>query len=352
MPNLYSLISVKKTILILAIVLGLVALSIAASAYYVLYAPNVAAQNNNGYYELYVPTGATYQTVVDTLRQNNALRYLSAFDFIAHRMNYPNKVKPGRYLLRGNMGNRAIVNLLRSGNQTPLDFTIHNIRTKSDLVHLVGKKIEADTIAFMQMLNDTLALDTAGFTPDNVLAMFMADTYQINWNTNSTTFFKRMYDEYNKFWTTERQAFADSIRLTPQQVVALAAIVEEEIRHNDEMPRIAGVYLNRLRTNMPLQADPTVRFAVGNFALQRLLKEHTEIKSPYNTYRRTGLPPGPIRIPSKLAIESTLHPEKHEYLYFCAKEDFSGYSNFAVTYQDHLLNARKYRDELDRRGIK
>ncbi len=301
---------------------------------------------------LYIPAGADYQSVLDSLRQRRLLHSERTFDWVAQRMNYPNKVRPGRYLLQSGMNNRRLVAMLRSGSQSPVEFTIHNIRTKADLVHLAGKKLEIDTIALMQLLNDTTILDTAGFTPDNIIAMFMADTYQLNWTTNHKAFFKRMYHEYNQFWTAERQALADTIRLTPHQVVALAAIVEEEVKHNDEMPRIAGVYLNRLRINMPLQADPTVRYAVGNFALQRLLKEHTEIKSPYNTYKRTGLPPGPIRIPSKIAIASTLKAEKNEYIYFCAKEDFSGYSNFAVTYQDHLLNARKYRDELDRRGIK
>ncbi len=333
--------------LLLALLLGL------GFLYYYLYRPNVAANYDSSKpYELFIASNANYQSVLDTLRKNEVLKNLHSFDFVAQRMNYPNKVKAGRYLLNGNMSNRALVNLLRAGEQTPVDFTIHNIRTKADLVHLVGKKLEIDTVAFAQMLNDTASLDTAGFTPDNVVAMFMADTYKMNWNTNEKAFFKRMYNEYNKFWTAQREARADSIRLTPQQVVSLAAIVEEEIRHNDEMPRVAGAYLNRLRINMPLQADPTVKFAVGNFALQRLLNEHTNIKSPYNTYRRTGLPPGPIRIPSKIAIDATLNPEKHDYIYFCAKDDLSGYHNFAITYQDHLVNARKYRDKLDRRGIK
>lgn len=342
----------RKIIFIIIALLLLLILLALGLAYYFLYAPNLSNKSANKYYELFIPTNASYETVLDTLRKNAVLNNISTFDFVAKRMNYPNKIKPGRYLLPANSSNRSLVNLLRSGEQTPIDFTIHNIRTQADLVHLVGTKLEIDTIVFAQMLVDTAALDTAGFTPDNVIAMFMADTYQMNWNTNETAFFKRMYNEYNKFWTSKRQDLADSIRLTPQQVVSLAAIVEEEVKHNDEMPRIAGVYLNRLRINMPLQADPTVKFAVGNFALQRLLKEHTEIKSPYNTYRRTGLPPGPIRIPSKIAIESVLNAEKNDYIYFCAKEDFSGYSNFAVTYKEHLLNAKKYRDELDRRGIK
>lgn len=342
----------KKSFIIIALLLGVLGAAAAGTAYYVLLAANVRLPNGAEEQALYIPTGATYQTVLDSLHQKGWLRSEQTFGWVAARMNYPNKIKPGRYVLQAGMNNRALVSQLRAGNQTPVSFTIHNIRTQADLVHLAGKKLEIDTVALLQMLQDTASLDTSGFTPDNIISMFMADTYQLRWNTDHKAFFKRMYTEYNQFWTAQRQALADSIRLTPQQVVALAAIVEEEVKHNDEMPRIAGVYLNRLRINMPLQADPTVRYAVGNFSLQRILKEHTEIKSPYNTYRRTGLPPGPIRIPSKIAIQAVLQPEKHDYLYFCAKEDFSGYSNFAVTYADHLLNARKYRDELNRRGIK
>ena len=201
-------------------------------------------------------------------------------------------------------------------------------------------------------MSDTAYLAQYNLSPDKVIAIFIANTYQFNWNTGAETFFKRMKKEFDDFWTDERKQKAEKQGITPFEVITLASIVDEETAQPDEMNKIAGVYYNRLRQKMPLQADPTIKFAVGDFTLRRILTEHLAINSPYNTYKNIGLPPGPIRIPSMAALNAVLNPEEHNYVYFCAREDFSGYHNFAATYEEHLINARKYRDELDRRNIK
>jgi len=343
----------KKILKIIAVLLLISLIVGGAAGYYLyqqIYVPNISEQKKE--YELFIPTGAKFQQVVDSLSKNKILKKTSSFEWVAQQMNYENKIFPGRYIIKRGWNNRELVNLLRSGEQTPLNLTINNIRTKEQLVSLVGQKLEADSVKFAQFLNDSTALAAINFTPENVISVFVSDTYEFWWNTNEKQFFDRMLKEYNKFWTEKRVAQAKERNLTPFEAITLAAIVEEETLKTDEMPRVAGVYLNRLRKEWPLQADPTVKFAVGDFTLRRILKKHLEIESPYNTYLNVGLPPGPIRIPMKKAIEAVLDSETHKYMFFCAKEDFSGYHNFAVTLREHNINARKYQRELNRRKIK
>lgn len=337
--------------IVVAALLAFVLTIAATAAYYIILGPNVRHKGTENI-DLYVPTGAVYETVLDSLRRKGVLQIWQTFDWVAQKMNYPSHIYPGRYVLRPAMSNRELVNLLRSGRQTPINFTIHNVRTKQQLIELVGNKLEADTAQFARLMSDTTMSDTLGFKPDNVISIFLSDTYQFNWNTSAEQFFTRMLSEYKQFWNEERRQKADTLGLSPYEVITLAAIVEEETAKNDEMDKIARVYLNRLKIGMPLQADPTIKFAVGDFALRRITNEHLTINSPYNTYKNAGLPPGPIRIPAKRAVEAVLNPAQHDYLYFCAKEDFSGYHNFAATYEDHLINAQKYHDALDRQNIK
>lgn len=340
---------------IIGIAISLIALgtiAIATGIYYFAFIPNVKAADNGAAQTLFIPTGADFDQVMQNLQQGNILKNSATFKQLATQMNYPKKIYPGRYILPPNMNNRDLVRLLRSGTQTPYEMVINNIRTKNQLIQLADSVLEATQPQLEALLSDTAALAQRGFTPDNIIAVFMADTYQFNWNTTAEQFLDRMVKEYNKFWNDERKAAAQAQQLTPYQVVTLASIVEEETVKTDEMPRIAGAYLNRLRTNMPLQADPTVKFAVGDFTLKRILQGHLDSDSPYNTYKVIGLPPGPIRIPAKNTISSVLNAEKHDYIYFCAREDFSGYHNFATNYADHLINANKYRRELDRRQVK
>jgi UPF0755 protein len=202
------------------------------------------------------------------------------------------------------------------------------------------------------LLNDPVYCESLGFTPTTIKAMFIPNTYEVYWNISAENLIERMKREYDAFWTESRRELAQKIRLTPLEVSILASIIEEESAMTDEYPTIAGLYINRLHRGMPLQADPTVKYALGDFTIQRMLKEHLQVDSPYNTYLYTGLPPGPLRIPSPKGLESVLNYQKHNYLYMCAKEDFSGRHNFAVSLSEHNRNAERYHAELNRRGIR
>jgi len=342
----------KKIIALLFLLILLVAAGAAYYGYELLYGDAVKDAPNADKHELFIATGATYVQVLDSLKKKKVLKSVWAFNEIAQRMNYPNKIYPGRYFVPNNMSNRALVQLLRSGKQTPYRFTINNIRTKGQLISHVSQVLETDSVELTALLNDTMYLENKGFTPNNIVSAFMSDTYEFNWNTNAKQFVERMLKEYKRFWNKAREQQAKARNLTTLQLVTLASIVEEETAKMDEMPKVAGVYYNRLKKDWPLQADPTVKFAVGDFTIKRILLKHLEIDSPYNTYKNIGLPPGPIRIPSKKAIEAVLQPTQHKYMYFCAKEDFSGYHNFATTLAQHNINAKKYQRELNRRKIK
>ncbi|OWY22591.1 endolytic transglycosylase MltG [Sphingobacteriales bacterium UPWRP_1] len=341
----------KRVFFTLLTVAGLLVTGVCIYAWLAVFGNNIT-KTDKEQHELFIRTGSGFEQVKQTLTDSNIINNPTTFEWVARRMNYPNKIYPGRYIIKPGMSNRSLVALLRSGKQTPYNLAINNIRTKEQLVTLVCSKLEADSTELKRMLNDTAYLTQYNLTPDKVIGIFIANTYQFNWNTGAEAFFKRMKKEYDDFWTNERIQKAEKQGITPFEVITLASIVDEETAQPDEMNKIAGVYYNRLRQKMPLQADPTIKFAVGDFALRRILTEHLAINSPYNTYKNIGLPPGPIRIPSMAALNAVLNPEEHSYVYFCAREDFSGYHNFAATYEEHLINARKYRDELDRRNIK
>ncbi len=344
----------KNALKIAALLLLLLLIAGGIVGYYLynrIYQPNVSAKEGQAH-ELFIPTKANFSQIIDSLSSNNILKNTATFQWVAEKMNYPNKIYPGRYLINEGLNNRELVNLLRSGKQTPYDVVIHNVRTKDDFISLVSSKLEVDSTNLAELLSDSIYLAQKGFTPENVITIFISDTYRFNWNTDEKTFFERMLKEYRKFWNETRLNKAKKQELTAHEVINLASIVEEETAKHDEMPRVAGVYLNRLKKGWALQADPTVKFAVGDFALKRILNKHLAIDSPYNTYKYTGLPPGPIRIPSKKALESVLNPEEHKYMYFCAKEDFSGYHNFAKTLREHNLNAKRYHKALNKLKIK
>ena len=246
-----------------------------------------------------------------------------------------------------------VARMLRLGEQTPKNVVINNARTPQQLAARLALQIEADSAQIASvLLSDSLARVYGFGSPLEMFAVFVPDTYQMYWNTSPQQIVKRMKGEWDKFWTPRRTQLLAQIPLTRMQAVTLASIVYEETRKTDEMPTVAGVYINRLRKGMPLQADPTVKYATGDFKLRRILHKHLKIDSPYNTYKYKGLPPAPICMPSKEAIDAVLGYSKHKYLYFCAREDFSGYHNFAETYSQHLRNARRYSAELNRRGIK
>jgi len=338
----------RKFIIAIVIIL-IIALGFTGLNYYLKYfGPNVTGQQEY----LYIHTGATFNDVFDTIKKEGIVKDSTTFYWSAQNMNYTKRVKPGRYRLREGMSNRKLINMLASGAQEPVTLSFHNLRLKQQFAGFVSKKIEPDSATILRLLDSAGFVRQYGFTPDNVYTMFLPNTYQIYWNTSPKKFFKRMYANYEKFWTQGRRQKAAEINLDPIQVSILASIVDAEALHDDEMPTIAGLYLNRLKKGIKLEADPTVIFAENDFTIHRVLSKYLSINSPYNTYLHTGLPPGPIMMPSVNAVNDVLNYKKSGYLYMCAKEDFSGYHNFAANLADHKVNARKFQRALNERNIK
>ena len=258
-------------------------------------------------------------------------------------------IHPGAYRFSQSDNCLTVYRRLKSGAQTPVNLTLPSVRTVGKLLKTVSHQLMTDSSNLARLLMDSTYCAQIGYSTETLPCLFIPNTYEVYWTMTPEAFVKRMQKEHDRFWNKERKAKAQSIGLTPEEVVTLASIVEEE---NAEKPMVAGLYMNRLHAEMPLQADPTVKFALQDFGLRRILHAHLETESPYNTYKHTGLPPGPIRIPSIQGIESVLNYTRHDYLYMCAKEDFSGTHNFAATFTQHLANARKYQQELNRRKIK
>ncbi len=323
----------KYSLFALLVTGGLVLLG----AYLVMFAPNV---KKDGF--LYIPTGSTYQQVQDSLQKHDFLKKPANFDIWQRAKEYYAYVKPGRYELRKGMTNRQLVNILRSGSQTPVKLTFTNIRTLNQFAKRISTQIEADSASLMAMFTDSRFLEENQISVPEIHAFFIPNTYELWWNTNALQFVERMKIEHDNFWNDERKKKAKALNLSPIQISTLASIVEEETRKNDEKPLVASVYINRLKKGMLLQADPTVKYAVGDFGLRRILNVHLTFDSPYNTYKNKGLPLGPICFPSVSSLDAVLNAPSTEYLYFCAKADFSGYHAFAKTYTEHLKNARKY----------
>ena len=334
----------KIIIIVILVILALVILA-GLKGYRAVMKSNVYTPEQKDF-SLYIPTGSTFEQVKDSLYTHGLITNTKSFEWWANRKDYPSHVKPGRYILKNGMSNYQLCNMLNGGLQTPVKVTFNNMRDIPMLAGRIGEQIEADSSEIVAFLNDITHIADLGFTRYTIPAMFLPNTYEFYWNTNAAQFTEKMKKEYDKFWNEERLAKAKEIGLSPIEVSILASIVDKETNKTDEMPRIAGVYLNRLRNGWLLQADPTLVFAVGDFSLKRVLNVHKEVESPYNTYKYLGLPPGPICIPSLASINSVLNAEKHNYYYFCAKDDFSGYHVFAKTLTEHNRNAEKYRKKL------
>lgn len=326
----------------------LVGLGIAVYVYKIFLGPSVT--DSQPYF--YVYTNDTYENVLRRIRTDNIVSDVKAFDYAAKAMKYPNSVKAGRYKLKKGMSNRRLIGNLRGGYQEPVKLQFANIRLKEDFAGFLGRNFEADSLQFISILNNEAIAEKYGFTTENFYTMFIPNTYQFYWNTSADKVIDRFYEEYKKFWNEERLAKAKQLNLSPTEVSILASIVRGEALHNDEMPMIAGLYLNRLKKGILLQADPTVIFAHQDFTIRRVLNRHLNIDNPYNTYRYKGLPPGPINMPPIVAIDAVLNPAQHNYIYMCAKDDFSGYHAFAETVAEHQINARKFQKALDERNIK
>ena len=300
---------------------------------------------------LYIPSGASLDTVIDSLQVLGALDDERAFRWLSERKRYARKVRPGRYRIERGMSLNALVDRLRSGEQEPVRVTFANIKHLQALAGKLGRTLEPDSLTFLNTFLDPELHEQWGVTEATCITLFIPNTYEFWWTTTPHQFVDRMRKEHALFWESGRNTKAKNIGLSAAEVSTLASIVQAETVQMADAPRIAGVYLNRLRIGMPLQADPTLKFALGLDSINRVLNSDKLVDSPYNTYRNKGLPPGPINMPEPRFIDAVLDAARHDHLYFCARADFSGYSDFARTYEQHLVNARRYQKALNARGI-
>lgn len=340
----------KKQLLVLLISGSVLTISMTFYFYQVFLSPNTLQDRQESYF-LKIPSGSVYSQVADQLYDEKIINDALSFSFVAKLLGYQELVKPGLYQVKPNMSNLDLVRMLRAGIQVPVKVTFNTIRTKEELAEKITANLEVSEEKLLELLQDSVYIRSLDFNEETILSLFIPNTYEFWWNTSAEGVFERMNQEYQKFWTEERKAKAAALGLSQKEVSTLASIVQAESQKSDERARIAGVYLNRLRAQMPLQADPTLVFALGDFTLKRVLNVHKEINSPYNTYLNQGLPPGPINLPDINSLDAVLNAETHEYLYFCAKEDFSGYHSFAVSYNEHLNNAKRYQQALNKANI-
>ena len=333
----------RRMLLLLALFFVFIVVAVFVFLHNYSYITKPIIQTENGEnVSLYIPTGADYQYVKDKIIAMNVLKSEKAFNWLAKKTNYDENVHPGRYVLVDGMTNQQLITMLRMGYQTPVKVVFNNMRTVEQLAGRISEQIEADSTSIVDAIYANDDVDATTFIPN---------TYEFYWNTTAEDFVNKMLVEYKRFWNESRLEKAQNIKLTQREVSILASIIDKETSKTSEMPRIAGVYMNRLNKRWPLQADPTLIFALGDYNIRRVLDVHKNIDSPYNTYKYAGLPPGPICIPSIAAIDAVLNAEKHNYFYFCAKDDLSGYHVFAKTINEHNRNAEKYRRALNKQKI-
>ena len=317
-----------------------------------IFSKNTKFSENELY--LYVPTGASYEDVKEIIAP--FVENMNRFEMVASKRSYPENIKPGRFLFTKGMNSYQLVKALRSN--IPVNLAFNNQERLENLAGRVGSQIEADSLSLMTSFKDSIFLKENGFTDENVLAMFIPNTYEIYWNTSAVKFRDKMIKEYRNFWNKQRTEKATKQGLSPIEATILASIVHKESVKKDERPRIAGVYLNRMRQGMPLQADPTVIYAIKKKSndfdqvIKRVFYNDLTMTSPYNTYVNIGLPPGPIAMPDITALEAVLNPEKNNFIYFCASVDRFGYHEFAATLAEHSVNAKKYSDWINSQGVK
>jgi len=340
----------QKFIFRLLLFLIVLALGAAYLLYEIMYTPNVWTKDGKPE-SIYVPTGAHFSDLENMLFSKGLIIHRSNFEWLAKKKNLSKLVKPGRYLISNGLNNNELIDMLRAGKQTPVQVTFNNVRDIYQLAGKVGRQIEADSASLIGLLSDSAYLAGMGKTTQTVSTIFIPNTYEFYWNSTANEFISRMFQESIKFWNKQRKEKAAEIGLSPQQVMILASIVEKETNKKDEKPKIASVYINRLQHGWRLQADPTVIYALGNYNIKRVLNIQKKVDSPYNTYRHRGLPPGPICFPSISSIDAVLNYDKSNFLYFCAKADFSGYHVFARTNRQQQVNADKYQEALDKLKI-
>lgn len=329
----------RKIILTLLILL-LLAGGIASYIYKIIYGSNV---ETNEPIEFYISGDDSIDNVLSNLKSNNVFSDHKFLDLIADKMSFTtSKPKPGRYTFNSGMSTYDVLNKLRLGIQTPIMLTIQGMRTIEDLAGFLGRELQHDSLHYLERIRTN---------PDKSLCNFLPDTYELYWSTTGNQFKDRMATYHKKFWQDKPRKIS-GIDMSPCEVYILASIVEKETSYDPEKADVAGVYINRLKRGMPLQADPTVIFSIGDFSIRRVLTRYLSFDSPYNTYLHTGLPPGPICMPSKSSIMAVLNAKKHDYIYFCAKADNSGTHAFAETLAQHNRNARAFQRWMNQRGIR
>jgi UPF0755 protein len=348
MSNETKTLSNKRKIIIAVVLIILFVIAFVGMQFYKVYfAGNVTDKEKY----LYVKTGLNMEGLFKELQNKGIVSDVGAFKKAALKMELYTNIKPGRYTLTRGMTNRTLINMIKAGNQEPVVLKFQNLRKKENFASYLSKQLEPDSMAFIKHLDSADIYKKYGFDDNTFYTMFIPNSYEMYWNTSPADFLARMNKEYTKFWTTERKDKAAALNLTPIQVTILASIVDGEALYDKEMPIIAGLYLNRLEKGIKLQADPTVIFANGDFTVNRVTYALLQVESKYNTYKYAGLPPGPIMMPSINAIDAVLNRNENDYIYMCAKEDFSGYHNFAKTRAEHEINANKYRKALNDRKI-
>lgn len=294
----------------------------------------------------YIKTGSNFNEVISQLAKQKILKNPGTFKLLAHKLKYDENVKAGKYVIENGASIFKVIKILKAGRQTPVNLVITKLRTKEDLAQKIGNNFECDSLAVIALLNNNDSLLHYGLDTNTAMTAVIPNTYAIVWNTSAIKIFKKLFTEQEKFWSIERKKKAAALNLSPQQVYTLASIVEEESNKEEDKGKIASVYLNRLQTGMRLSADPTVIFALKDFSIRRVYKKYTEFPSPYNTYLNNGLPPGPVCTPSIKTIDAVLNAPKTNYLYFVAQPNLTGYSNFASTYQEHMVFAKQYQQWL------
>ena len=338
----------KKKILIPLIIFSTILTTGSVYTYQILYSPNFLINAEDKF--IIIEENTDFNELIKKLEDDTLINDILSFSFLSKLMEYQENIKIGAYKVKMNMSNYDMITMLRSGNQTPIKLTFTYARKIDDLAEKITSKLKISKDDLLKYLFENID-NYEGFKKEDIISIFLPDTYEVYWNISPKKLTDKMYSEYEKFWNNDRLEKLKKINLNQKEAIVLASIVASESRMLDEADRIAGLYINRLNRNMRLQADPTLVFAANDFTIRRVLNKHKKIKSPYNTYIHRGLPPGPIRIASKKYIDAVLNFEKHNYIYMCAKEDFSGYHAFATNLSDHNRNARKFQIALNMRKI-
>ncbi len=338
----------KKKILIPLIVFSTLLSTTSVYTYQMLFSPNFLINHPDKM--IIIDDDTDFKELTNQLIEDTLLNDVISFSFLSKLMKYSENIKVGAYKVKMNMSNYDLISMLRAGDQTPINITFSYSRKINDLAQKISEKLKISEKDLMDFITEN-SQSNYGFDNQNIIGMFLPDTYEVYWDITPKNLLDRMKSEYDKFWNSERTTKLERVNLSKNEVITLASIVASETNKIDEADRIAGVYINRLRKNMLLQADPTLIYAANDFSIRRVLNKHKKIKSPYNTYMNKGLPPGPIRLSPKKYIDAVLNFENHRFIFFCAKDDFSGYHEFAITLSEHNKNARKFQRALNKRKI-